>query len=227
MPALSFVVVVLFIGLLWVSHLANHIPSTGRDANADGEKITATITNYNKTADRASVLRAEKDGRKFKVKLKPSEARPWIKGDQIEILLSDKKDVYRILFTDYFRKNEQRIRKFSLENLKKANKWIVSKNLTGYKEEYFALFEKSSFDSLQIFAFTTYMRMINIYSVAMALIVVAAVLWWQLTSPSGETLIAAALLVLLMIWTLYNTVQNCKKLIRKAEGPVKDKKEQI
>ena len=161
------------------------------------------------------------------MKLKPSEARPWIKGDEIEILLSDKKDVYRILFSDYFRKNEQRIREFSFENLKKANKWIVAKSLTGYSEEHFELFEKSSFDSMQIFAFATYLRLINLYSVATALIIAAAVLWWKITSPSGEMLIAAALLVLLMVWTLYNAVQNCKKLIRKVEGPVKDKKEQI
>ena len=104
------VMIIFFMILLFaaVSGAANHIPKTGRCFDADGQEVIATITNTNRTAEKAVTIRAIDDnGRRYRAKLKASEAKLWIRGDKIRIILSDRSKNYRILFHEYFKENEQ------------------------------------------------------------------------------------------------------------------------
>ena len=129
-------VILMLIALIWVNYVANHIPKMGRDGDAKGEEITAVITNRNKVADKSVILRARANGRSFKVKLKPTEAHLWIKGDSIKIILSENKKTYRILFNDYFRTNENRLREYALMLLeKKVNANLIAARIVKYTKE--------------------------------------------------------------------------------------------
>ena len=108
MGAALTIIVLMLLVFLAMNSIINKIPKTGRDPDARGEKIVATITNTNKTADKAVWLRAKSaQGRKFKVKLKASEAKLWIKGDEIRVVLSNENPrKYRVLFHEYFKEND-------------------------------------------------------------------------------------------------------------------------
>ena len=82
----SFIIILLVL-LLCYSAIANRIPKTGREGISTGKEVTATITNSNKGADRAVTLHAEGEGRRFKVKMKPTEAHLWVKGDKIRVIM--------------------------------------------------------------------------------------------------------------------------------------------
>ena len=114
-------VFIILLAFVFVMRIANRIPKTGRYNSAAGEKIEAVLTNENRTAEKAATMKLmDKDGRKYCVKLKADEARLWIKGDTVEILLSENKRIYRVLFNDYFRNNEERIRQHAVQRLQKA-----------------------------------------------------------------------------------------------------------
>ena len=82
---MMFVGVALFIYMVVISK-EGYVPKQGRWIDADGEEIFATITNINKNADRHSIIRAkDENGKKYSAKLRPTEAKFWIKGDKIKI----------------------------------------------------------------------------------------------------------------------------------------------
>ncbi len=222
MSELSYAVVIIFIGIMFVNHRVNHIPKTGRDADANGEKIIAKITNSNKMADRSKTMYAECDGKRFKVKIKATEANLWTKGDEIEILLSSEPKKYRILFNDYFRKNEMKIREDVLSMLKKMDMYLVAKAIAGYKKEHYGMFLTSKMETKRIFSFITYMKMIDIYSVVAAIGAAAAVIWWKMASPAGGQLIAVSLILLLVVWSVYGAVTMCKRILKQLENSKKD-----
>ncbi len=226
LSALSLVVVILCIGMVIINRLVNHIPPTGRDAYANGEKIVATITNNNKTADRSVTMRAKKDGRKFKVKIKATEANLWTKGDKIEILLSDNPKKYRVLFNDFFRNNENKIRETVIERLKKVDMYLVSKALTGYKKENYDEFKESKMETKRIFSFLTYMKMVDVYAVVTVVLAIIMLLWWKLTSPQTGELVVIGTLVLLVGWSVYSAVTACKRILKELKKTT-EKEQQI
>jgi hypothetical protein len=59
---------------------------------------------------------------------------------------------YRVLFNDYFRQNESRIRNEALKRLEKVPSYRISSTLLKYKKEDHSAFEKSGLESQQIFA---------------------------------------------------------------------------
>ena len=89
--AISFIVVMLAVFAI-ITSLTGRIPKTGRSSNASGEVMKATITNRNKMAEKAVTMKLKgEDGKKYKVKLKPDEAKLWIKGDAVKIVFSENK----------------------------------------------------------------------------------------------------------------------------------------
>lgn len=208
-------VIIMLIALIWVNYSSNHIPKKGRDADARGEEITAVITNCNKTADKAALLRAEADGRKFKVKLKPTEAHLWIKGDSIKIILSENKKTYRILFNDYFRANEPRLREYAIELLeKKVNTNLIAAHSVKYTAENFEDFKNSKLESQRIFTFVSIMRIIDIYTIVSIVLGAAFLIWFMKTSPAFKDLILPVVLILIMIWMLTGAINTCKQILK-------------
>lgn len=212
---MTFALLVFFAALLWANFVSGRIPKTGRDGKAAGEVITATITNTNKYADAPATLCAEKDGRKFKVKMKATEAHLWIKGDSIDVVLSENGKNYRVLFNDYFKKNEERIREKALERLEKAHNYRIASALVKYKKEYFEKIRDSKLDSQSIFALISYIKMIDIYTVVTAVIAVASLVWNKLQSPGWSMLLLPIALVLFMAWSLYSATITCNRIMKK------------
>ena len=219
---MSLLFIILIVGILWIGYVSNRIPKTGRAISRKGEIITATITNNNTQADKPVTMRAECDGRKFKVKLKPTEARLWIKGDSIKILLVENSNEYRILFNDYFRDNEERIREKVLNKLESVGNCIVSSKLVKYEKEDFELFEKSSLSSQQIFSFCTSMRLIDISTVIAAALGIVVFLWWKTFSPELMDLLAGVIVLLIAVWSIYSAVTNCKRTLKKIRKSEKE-----
>lgn len=212
---MSLIFVILFAGIMWIGYVSNRIPKTGRATSTKGSRITATITNSNKYADRCVVMRAESNGKKYKVKMKPTEARPWIKGDSIEIHLVENSKEYRILFNDYFKANEERIRDMALETVKDPKKFYISTKILKYTEDDFELMKKSDLNSQRIFAFSTYMRMINLCTIMAVFFGVAALVWIKVASLKSMDIFAALVPLLIVAWSTYSTVSNCRLLLKK------------
>ena len=219
---MSLLFLILIGGILWIGYVSNRIPKTGRAISSKGEVITATITNSNTAADKPVTMRAEKDGRKFKVKLKPTEARLWIKGDSIKILLVENSKEYRVKFNDYFKENEQRIMEMVLERLKTVENYRLSSKLVNYEKEDFERFKKSPLSSQQIFSFCTSMRLIDISTVVTAALGIAVFLWWKTFSPGLTDLLAGAIVLLIAVWSIYSTVTNCKRILKKIRKSEKE-----
>ena len=188
METLSLIMLLFALFCIMVAFSAR-IPKTGRSSDANGEIIEATIVNSNKYAEKAVTLRAKAaDGRLFKVKIKPTEAKLWIKGDTISILLSKDKKKYRVLFHEYFKENEERIREEALSLMKKrVRPEFFAARIVGYTENSLDAFARSKADSHVIFTFSTLMRLIDIYSVFCAVIAVVFVLWYLATSQPAST----------------------------------------
>lgn len=204
----------LFVG---ISSVANHIPKTGRCFDASGEIITATITNKNRTAEKAVTMKAKDlSGRRYKVKLKASEAKLWIKGDSVKIILSEKSKNYRILFHEYFKESEERIREHALEKLEKTIRTnFIAVRLVEYKKENTEAFRASAADSQTIFAFGTYMRMIDIYSVMGGVIAVWLFFWYVANKPKFMELLVPLAIVVMIFAVINNAVKTCKTTIKK------------
>ena len=204
----------LFVG---ISSVANRIPKTGRCFDAAGDIITATITNKNRTAEKAVTMKAkDSSGRRYKVKLRASEAKLWIKGDSVKIILSEKSKNYRILFHEYFKENEERIREHALEKLEKTIRTnFIAVRLVEYQKENTEAFRGSGADSQTIFAFATYMRMIDVYSVMGAIGAVWLFFWYIANKPKFMELLVP-LAVVVMIFVITNSaVKTCKSAIKK------------
>ncbi len=214
---LTLVMVIVAITLFVANRTVNKIPKTGRDGKASGERITATITNTNKYSDATVTLRAEKDGRKFKVKMKPTEAHLWIPGDSIDIVMNEDGKNYRVLFNDYFRENESRIREKAVEMLGKVKSCHIASLAVGYGKDDNEVIEKSALNSQQIFAFVTYMKLIDIYSV-FAVIITGLIVWWKFAlSPKAAEFILPCAIIIITMWSVYNAVEGCKRIKDEAE----------
>lgn len=195
----------------------NRIPKKGRSNEAQGEKIEATITNENRVADKPATMKlVDKDGNKYKVKMKSDEARMWIKGDTANILLSDEKGKYRVLFNDYFRENEERIRKHAAEKMRKSVKrWFVAARLAGYTKESSEALMNSEADSRILFMFMSYMRMINTYSIVSFLCTALFLGWRSVYSPSLSEQAFPFVVLLITYLMIYGAVMTCKNILKK------------
>lgn len=210
-------VFIVLLAFLSVVRITNRIPKTGRYNSAAGEKIEAVLTNENRTAEKATTMKlVDKDGRKYRVKLKADEARLWIKGDNVEILLSENKRIYRVLFNDYFRNNEERIRQHAAQRLEKTVKrGIVSTRLVGVQKESLEAFVSSEADSRVIFIFTTFMRMIDTYSVVSFFATILFLVWRSAVRPAFSQMAFPLVVVIITYFMIYSAVTTCKGLLKK------------
>ncbi len=215
----GFILSVFFVlvAFLLVSRIADRIPKTGRYNSAAGEKIEAVLTNENRTAEKAETMKlVDKDGRRYRVKLKADEARLWIKGDTVEILLSENKRVYRVLFNDYFRNNEERIRQHAAQRLEKTVKrGFISTRLVDCKEENLQAFISSEADSRVIFIFATFMHMIDVYSIVSFFATVLFLAWRSAVKPAFSQMAFPLVVVIITYFMIYSAVMTCKGLLKK------------
>ncbi len=207
---------VLLLAFAGFSGIVNHIPKTGRCPDASGKEIEAKIINSNSNAERAVTMRLrDENGKKYRVKLKDSEAKLWIKGDSVKVLCSETSKNYRVLFHDYFKNNEERIREYALEKLRKTVKpYLIAGRLVDYKKETPEAFQASGADSQTIFAFTTYMRMIDVYSVVAVIFAAAFLNWYAASKPEFSQLLLPLILVALLFVVLNGAVKSCKRVIK-------------
>ena len=210
-------VIVALLVFLSVIRTVNRIPKTGRYNSAVGEKIEAVLTNENRTAEKASTMKLmDKDGRKYRVKLKADEARLWIKGDTVEILLSEKKRVYRVLFNDYFRNNEERIRQHAAQRLENTVKrGVISTRLVGVQKENLQAFVSSEADSRVIFIFATFMRIIDTYSIVSFFATLLFLVWRSAVKPAFLQMAFPLVVVIITYFMIYSAVTTCKDLLKK------------
>ena len=217
---MTYYVIVFLIALLWINFVTNRIPKTGRKSIENGTKISAVITNSNHFPDHSVTLRAQDSNlRKYRVKLKQSESRLWIKGDEIDIIVSSSnpKD-YRVLFNDYFRANESRIRAHAFEILeKKVRKNSIASHLVKYNREKLEIMKKSDIESGRVFIFTYLMRSIDIYSILGAIFAVFTLAAHFYKRVPLKEVIFPALLVLYVLYSVSTSVKECTKTITDAE----------
>jgi hypothetical protein len=134
-------------------------------------------------------------------------------------VLSEDKKTYRVIFNDYFRENEARLRAESLSLLeKKVKEGFISARMVEYKKENLEDFKASKMDSQRIFVFVTLMRMIDAYTVATAILAVAVALWSERLLPDGMGKMPGFIIVLLFVWGIYSSVKICKKLLKEAKN---------
>lgn len=216
--SITFFVIAIFIGFMFVNYSTNHIPKTGRCADASGEIIEAVITNRAKSADKSAIMRLVHKGRKFKVKMRPTEAHMWIKGDTVRIILSENKKKYRVLFGEYFRENEMRIREYVLSLLeKRVNVNFFAARFSEYTKESFEAIKASKLESQRIFTFMTLMRILDVYTIVTGVAGIAFLYWCSKKTPSFGELLVPLLIIVVLIWMLYNINEACKDIIKKAQ----------
>ena len=66
------------------------------------------------------------------------------------------------------------------------------------------------------------MRLIDISTVITVALAVAVFLWWKTFSPGVMDLLAGIIPVLIAIWAIYNTVMNCKRILKKIRKSEKE-----
>lgn len=215
----NFVLTIFLLATVYVAltSLINRIPSRGRSSDASGERIEAVITNENRTAEKNATMKlCDANGRKYRVRLKADEARLWIKGDSVEIILSDKKNNYRVLFNDYFRINEDKIRKSAAERLqKKISFSFAAARLVGYTKENSEAFINSGADSRVIFIFTTYMHMIDVYSIVSFLAIALFFGWFSATRPNLSQAAFPFVVIVVACYMIYSAVMACRGILKK------------
>lgn len=210
------IAVVFLVLVLGSSFISNRIPKTGRYPYAKGEKVSATIINSNKKAEKPVTLRAKgDDGKNYKVKLKPSEAKIWIKGDRINVIKGDGKN-YRVLYNDYFRENEPRLRAEATSLLeKKARPSFIAGRLTGYTEKTSEEIKSSEADSKTIFTLATLMQMVDTYAVV-GIVLATAFLWWYISyTPSIKLFILPLVVILVVLWSVLSAAEACRNIIKR------------
>lgn len=214
--AISFIVVMLAVFAV-ITSLAGRIPKTGRCSDASGEVMEATIVNKNKMAEKAVTMKLKgENGKKYKVKLKPDEAKLWIKGDKVKIVFSENKKDYRVLFHDYFKENDERIRQHALKLLEKGvSTHFVAARMVGYTKESPEAFRKSGADAHTVFSFLTYMKLIDLYSVVGAFFALLFVVWFIVTKPELINALIPLLLVGMVFYVLSGAAKSCKAVLKK------------
>ena len=214
----SFIIILLVL-LLCYSAIANRIPKTGREGISTGKEVTATIANINKGADRAVTLHAEGEGRRFKVKMKPTEAHLWVKGDKIRVIISnDNPKKYRVCFNDYFHDNEAHIRDHAVELMKtKIRDFTPAAKSINYTKETADKIAASNLGSQRIFAFVTMMKLIDSYIFLAIILGIGTFIAFTSRHLPLKSLLVPALAIALIIWYICAAVKMCAKIKSEAE----------
>lgn len=211
-------IIILLISLLWFNFVTNRIPKRGRFDIADGETITASITNTNKIPDHAATLCAKNGDTVYKVKLKASESHLWIKGDDIKIIVSktDSKK-YRILFNDYFKENEARIRSHAIELVQKnTGSNLIASKAVKYESDDLEKIKSSNLSSNQIFYFCYLFKTIDRYSILTILLAILTLAAHFVKGMSLKQIIIPILLVAVLIYYVCTAVKLCTDTLSKA-----------
>ncbi len=216
MTELAIIMFVSLSAFVIISKISGRIPKTGRCIDANGDTVEAVIVNENRTAEKAITMKLEdSDGNRYRVKLKDSESKMWIKGDTVKIIFSEDKKNYRVLFNDYFRSNEERMKKNAAEKIGKINPNLFAARLTGYKKESSEAFLSSEADSLTLFTFLTYMRRINAYCILSIVMTAFFLGWYNIFIPELKELALPIVMVAISYFVLYTAVMSCKKILDK------------
>lgn len=215
MPTL---IIIILISFLWFTFVTNRISKKGRLDVSDGETITATIINTNKIPEHAVTLCAQNGETKYAVKIKASESHLWIKGDDIKILVSKSNPKkYRVLFNDYFKENEGRIRNHSLELLKKKAKInSIAAKAVKYEEGDLEKIRKSNLNSNQIFYFCYLFTSIDRYSILTALLAILTLALHFVKGIALKELLIPILLIAVLIYYICSAVKLCSETLSKA-----------
>lgn len=218
---MNLILVLLGTGILiyaTVLSIVGYIPKKGRSLDCEGEEILATITNSNLRAERTISIRAvDGDGVKYKAKLRPTEAKMWIKGDKIRIVVSKDKKNYRILFHEYFKENEERMRAQALCFLEKKIKFnSIAAKLASYNKECLETLRASKADSQLIFIFATYMSMVNKYFVVALISAVLFAIWNMLVKLRMFHFIVPLVIIIVMFYSVSSLVKVCTLIYKKA-----------
>lgn len=216
MGDLTLIMFVSLLAFVIISKISGRIPKTGRCIDANGETIEAVIVNENRIAEKAVTMKLmDSDGNRYRVKLKDSEAKMWIKGDTVNIKFSEDKKNYRVLFHDYFRNNEERMRENAIKKIEKINPNLFAGRLTECKKENLEAFSNSEVESLTLFVFLTYMRRITSYCVLSAIMTAFFLGWYNIFMPPLKQLILPIVLLAISYFVLYTTVMSCKRILKK------------
>lgn len=220
MGGLTFIIVVAALALTILNATAGKIPKEGREGISEGKEITAVIVNENKTADRSATMKLEDDnGRKYQVKMSPTEAHLWIKGDRVKILISKEDEKkYRVLFNDYFRHNEDRLRQRAKEMLeKRVNVNFLAARFCKYTKESLEAFKKSKLESQRIFVFVTLMKIIDVYTVLTGILAIGAIYFVKLSGEGFKSWLIPGVLIGIMVLVINSAVKTCVKIKTEAE----------
>ena len=154
----------------------------------------------------------------YKVKIKASESHLWIKGDDIKIIVSKSNPKnYRILFNDYFKENEERIRNHSLELLeKKAKVNPIAAKAVKYSSKDFEKIKNSSLNSNQIFYFCYLFNSIDRYSILTILLAILTLGLHFVKGMALRKLLIPILLVAILIYYVCTAVKICTETLSKA-----------
>ena len=217
---MTYLIIVILIALVWSNFVTNRIPKRGRLDVSDGETITATILNTNKIPDHTATLKAKGGNTLYKVKIKPGESHLWIKGDDIKILVSKSNTKnYRILFNDYFKENEERIRNHALELFeKKANRNIFAAKAVKYETDDFEKIKNSNLNSNQIFYFYYLLKTIDTYTITSIFLAILTLVLHFVKGMGLKKLLLPILLFALLVYYISTAVKICTDLLTKAKG---------
>lgn len=215
---ITFFVVMLLIAMIIGTNLITRVPKTGREGIRSGREIEAIIINTNKVADRAVTLKAVGDGRRFKVKMKPTEAHLWKKGDKIKVLISKEDDKkYRVLFNDYFRENEPELKKYALSMARKDRiTRFFAARMVKYTAEDADNFEKTDISSQRVFSFVTLMKMIDIYTIFAIIVAVIIVGAHFIYNFKFKEMLIPILVLFIEVWFISSAVKLCVKIKNEA-----------
>lgn len=212
------IVIILLISLLWFNFITNRIPKRGREDVSDGNIINAVITNTNRIPDHAATLCAEDGETKYKVKLKASESHLWIKGDSIKILVSrDNPKKYRVLFNDYFKENEKRIRTHAIELIENNKFNLIAAKAVKYNASDLEAIKSSELNSNQIFYFHYLFKSIDRYSIFTALIVILTLGLHFVKGTELKELLIPILLIACLIYYVCSAIKICTQTLTKAK----------
>jgi len=215
MAGLVFSIFVLLLLIIVLSRISGHIPTTGRCIDAGGEVIYATITNENRVAEKpVKMLLKDDSGNKYFVKIKDSESKPWIKGDSVKIVFSEDRQNYRVLFNDYFRENEERMKIQVAERVKKEiNPYFPAARFVGYQKENSEAFTGPGASSRTVFSFLTCMKRINSYMIISILLTILFLSWYSVAIPSLSETVFPFLAVITSYVIVYSNVSTSKRIL--------------
>jgi len=220
MGEITFIVFAFLIYMLIMNITTGKIPKTGREGISSGKEISAVIVNENKTADKCATMKLKgEDGKMYKVKMSPTEAHLWIKGDTVKILVSEENsEKYRVLFHDYFRRNEDRLRIKAKEILeKKIPLNLFAARFVKYTPECLEAFKKSRLESQRIFAFVSFMKMIDTYTIITAILAIVSYIFVRANGGGFKSWIIPGIMIGVMVLFLNSAVKTCVKIKDEAE----------